>query len=72
MKTKLRARVKRKPGGVCFHVTWQPPSHICTRGSFVLVAAEILNFVLNSLHGDAGFIAAIKTPERKMFIPERI
>lgn len=68
----MRARVKRKSGGICFDVTWQLPSHTCTRGSFVLFAAEIRNFVLNSLHGDAGFIAAIKTPERKMFIPERI
>lgn len=62
------------------NVTWQLTLHICPHGSFVLFAAEVLYFVLNSLHGEAGFIAAIKTLTKKgdslvsntIFIPQRI
>lgn len=47
------------------NVTWQLTLHICPHGSLVLFAAEVLYFVLNSLHGEAGFIAAFKTTEEK-------
>lgn len=42
-------------------VTWQLTLHICPHCSFVLFAAEVLYFVINSLHGEACFIAAVKT-----------
>lgn len=41
--------------------------HVCPLGSSVLFVAEVLYFVLNSLHGEAGFIAAIKTLRQKRF-----
>lgn len=61
----IRGRVllpaERKLGGiVLFNVTWQLILLMCAHGSFVFSAAEVLSFVLNSLHGEAGFIAAIK------------
>lgn len=64
--------VKREIRWNLFKCNLAANAHICTHGSFVLFTADILNFVLKSLHGDAAFIAAIKTAEKKIFIPERI
>lgn len=50
------------------NVTWQLTLHICPHGSFV---SFVLYFVLNSLHGEAGFIAAIKTLKKKRDSPTR-
>lgn len=48
------------------NVTWRLTLHICPQGSFVVFAAEVLYFVLNSLHGEAGFIVAIKTQKKEI------